>query len=247
MDHHGPASFRRRIIIVVGKAETRATLEDDFHHFHVILHYDDVVRSVAAETLRYPWTSCARAADELQMIVGMTLSPEPLAIHAHADAAEQCTHMFDLAGLAIATAAKGVRERRFLATVARRDEAGIVNAVVERDGEPVLAWQVRNKLIEAPAPYHGQAIGRGFAKWVVGERPREEAETALILRRAVQVASGGNVDVDKLEKPLFPLPCYTLSPVRMDEARRMRGTRKRFEGPDAAVFTDEEQWLHDMR
>ena len=83
-------------------------LEDDFHHFRVELRHDgSLVTDVVGSGLRSPWTTCLDAGVPLRALVGTRLTTGPLAL-SHLDARQNCTHMFDLAGLIVTHAARGV-------------------------------------------------------------------------------------------------------------------------------------------
>jgi hypothetical protein len=236
--------FLRIIRLVAIDGTVRVALEDDFHHFRLILrHREGIVRSVMGESLRFPWTSCALAGMELSALEGMPLSPSLLAVNAHADAPSQCTHLFDLAGLAIAMASLGTKERCYRIVLDDPDANGCQRARIEQDGREALAWLLVNGVIEAPQAYAKRLIGRGFSQWVARERPQEEVAPALLLRRAAQISRGRSVDLDALERPPYSMPCFTLSPRRIAEARRMRGSRRDFSVPRPALFADDTAWL----
>ena len=108
--------LRRRIDIASRTGEVRAVVEDNFHHFQVTVHHhEEVVTDVIGRALRNPWTRCPLAADRLQLLIGMPLSPAATAVIERTDPRMQCTHMFDLAGLAIAAAARGIGRHLTLA------------------------------------------------------------------------------------------------------------------------------------
>lgn len=110
--------FRRRVEIVStaqdATREVRASLEDDFHHFRVWLrHCDGIVSEIGGEAVRYPYSACPQAAEQLQQLIGMPLSQIAHSVTRQTDAQHQCTHLLDLAGLAIANAARGTTQRRY--------------------------------------------------------------------------------------------------------------------------------------
>src|SRR6266511_3842032 len=100
-----PGIYRRRIRIRTAAGIARADLEDDPHRYAVIVRHDgERVSAIEGRTVRTPWTSCREATSVLDRLVGIPLSPNPLAVYASTNGREQCTHLFDLAGLAIAHA-----------------------------------------------------------------------------------------------------------------------------------------------
>lgn len=161
--------FRRRVEIVStvqdATREVRATLEDDFHHFRVWLrHCDSVVSEIGGEAVRYPYSACPLATEQLQQLVGMPLSQIAHSVTRQTDAQHQCTHLLDLAGLAIANAARGTTQRRYDIQVPDRiDER--TNPLLQRDGTTLLSWDVHGSTIEGPPPTVGPICEKG---WLAG-------------------------------------------------------------------------------
>jgi len=109
-----PGIYRRHIRLHAAPGAVRADMEDDSHRFGVIVRHDGrVVRAVEGLPMRTPWTLCSGARDLLSALVGMQLAPTPLAAARHTDQKQQCTHMFDLATLAVAHAARGIAGREY--------------------------------------------------------------------------------------------------------------------------------------
>src|ERR1051325_10121106 len=106
--------YRRRIRIPGSPRGVVSELEDDFHHFRVTVEHDgERVTAIAGEGVRFPWSTCPSAAAALQPIIGMLLSPRSTAVGEVTPARANCTHMFDLAGLAVAHAHRGNAVRQY--------------------------------------------------------------------------------------------------------------------------------------
>ena len=115
---HPYGSYRRRIRLVNEPGLVRGGLEDDFHYFRVAVRHDgSVVTDIEVEAFRWPWTTCPDAGNELQQLVGMPLSPRCLAVGDHANPRLQCTHQFDLTGLAVAHATRDEHARQYDAEI----------------------------------------------------------------------------------------------------------------------------------
>src|SRR5262245_29567242 len=100
---YGEGVYRRGFALAGGEGSVVADLEDDFHRFRVTLEHDgERVTHVLAQAFRYPWTECVGAVAVLRGLEGAALSQRPRAAARHADPRANCTHLFDLAGLAIA-------------------------------------------------------------------------------------------------------------------------------------------------
>ena len=239
-------AYRRRIrmtasVAMSNNSDVTAELEDDFHHFRVTVTHDGArVTGVRGEGVRFPWSTCPLAAGQLEPLVGMPLSVRSTAVGDVVSARDNCTHMFDLAGLAVAHAARGGGRREYDVVVSdpvddRRQ------ATLARDGEPLLDWLVDRHTILDPAPFAGQALRGGFLAWAEAAIEPDTAEAAIVLRRACHIAHGRVQDLDVYDDagPLLPImsgACFTFQPERAPVARRMKGTIRDFtDSPDGLL------------
>jgi Protein of unknown function (DUF2889) len=233
--------YRRRIRMTAPEpGVVESALEDDFHHFEVTLRHDGttVVR-VDARSVRWPWSTCPGAAVPLRALEGMALSPRCLAVGDRTDPRANCTHMFDLAGLAVAHAARvaagGATERQYDAEVpvgATLPTGDPATVRLWRDGEPALEWTlVGGGIAEAPftaAPWRG-----GFFRWADTTLPTEDAEAAIVLRRACEIGMGRGMDLDAYDTadelgPMMAGICHTMQPGVMEVALRNKGSVRDF-------------------
>jgi len=187
-------ALNRRIEIAVrpiGEArdEARAVVEDDFHHFRVTLRaWDGRVREASSQALRRPTSLCTVAGERLSELIGLELNAAAAAVSEVVDARQQCTHQFDIAALAVAALAENRPHRVYEANVTDPEDE-CATAVLKGDGETVLAWTLRRARIVEPEPYAGRTVGSGFTAFA-RTLLLDEAEAALVLRRAVFVAGG---------------------------------------------------------
>ena len=242
--------FRRRIELAGRQdqhgGQVRAVLEDDFHHFRVVVeHRGGGVTAVHGEAPRHPFTACPGAAPQLERLVGMRLDRIANSVTLRTDATQQCTHMFDLAGLAIAAAARGDRYRRYDAEVPRHVD-GRSHASLQRDGIPVLTWEVEGSTILGPAPYAGVDMRKGMARWALGALPAEEAEAALVLRRCALISLGRLKDIDREPHAHLTGRCYAQQPERAPQAIRIVGSTWDFSERPQALCMDDQAWLGDF-
>jgi hypothetical protein len=233
-----PSGAYRRSIVVSASADTvTSELEDDFHHFRVSITHDGArVTGVDAEGIRFPWATCPQAADALQPLVGMALSFRSTAVGDVVSARDNCTHQFDLAGLAVAHAARGARgERRYDVTV-RDPKNGRRQATVVRSGTEgglTLDWVVDDNTIVAPPHLAGRPLRGGFLEWAEQTLDADTAEAAIVLRRACYIAFGRRQDLDVYDDavPLLGImsgSCFTFRPERARTARRIKGSVRDF-------------------
>lgn len=236
--------LRRRIDLAGREGEVRAVVEDNFHHFRVTLFHDGkTVSDIVGQALRNPWTRCPLAANRLPLLVGMALSTRPTAVMEQADPRLQCTHMFDLAGLALAAAARGTTRRIY--EIAVPDHAGpVAEASLWRDGALILRWILDRTTITAPPPYTQMSLRKGFVDWVYARLDAEDAEAAIVLRRGVFVSGeGSRVDLDRFTRPIATGGCLVTQPEQAAQARRNVGASRDFSERAEALTLDDRQWL----
>jgi hypothetical protein len=243
-DPAGP--YRRRIRLVATAPDTvEGALEDDFHHFEVTLrHAHGRVTDVAARSRRWPWRTCPDAAANLRPIEGMDLSPRCTAVALVADPRTNCTHQFDLAGLCVAHAARGIDHRQYDAELPPTVE-GVTRPRLWRDDELVLAWTLwtdegGRRLVASP-PYDEAPWRGGFFRWADDHLDPDSAEAAIVLRRACEIGMGRGMDLEAYDVaaelgPLMGPVCYTMQPSVMPVAFRNRGSIRDFaHHPDALL------------
>lgn len=247
-----PISFRRCIALRadrhddghdVAHLRVRAALEDDFHHFRVELDIrDGRITAIQAESPRHPYSLCPAAAQALQALQGSAPDRQAHAVHRVVDPSQQCTHLLDLAGLACATAARGLAHRRYDIEVPMR-VAGRTRATLARDGVPMLAWEVLDLGITGPAPYAGVSLRHGMAQWALDHLDEDESEAALVLRRCTVISLGKGKPLDLQVHAMPTAACFAQQPERAPMALRQVGSTWDFSDRAAALCADDEAWL----
>jgi hypothetical protein len=229
--------YRRRFRIwSTDEGVVVSALEDDFHYFVVTLHHDGTtVTKIDCESKRWPWTTCPSAADPLRALEGMPLSKRFTAAAQWTDPKLNCSHQFDTACLAITHAAWGRAERVYDAEVQRRDfETGATRVRVWVDGEASFDWRLTWDGIENAEPPFDDAPWRGgFMRWADATLPPEDAESAIVLRRAADIGMGRGMDLDSIPVA-SQLPnsmtgiCHTMRPGVAEVAFRNTGSIRDF-------------------
>ena len=136
-----PGAYRRAIAINNDDGVARAEMEDDIHHFGVTVWHDGArILSAEARSVRTPWTTCAGAGLAIAALAGHALSA-PLKFSAEADRTAHCTHMLDLANLAIAHAREN-GFHRFYRIEVDYDASGDARAWLERNEKRVISWVI---------------------------------------------------------------------------------------------------------
>ena len=208
-------------------------MEDDFHHFGLKLVHDGcVVKSIEASSPRHPWTTCPGGLMEIRMLEGQALFQRASDIGQLIDMRQQCTHLFDLAGLAVAHAARGLTRRRFEIEmpgreVTARDSTGLFALAfgptvisLTRDGVHAMTWEIDADMITGPEPYAGHSMQTGFRLWTES-MPLDEAECANILRRSVMVGSSRKQSMSHIANATqmnMPGACFTFQPLQISKA-----------------------------
>ncbi|KCZ94268.1 DUF2889 domain-containing protein [Hyphomonas johnsonii] len=235
--------FRRKIDLrTEADGAVVGWLEDDFHHVGLTLEHDGGrISAIRVISERLPFSSCPFAAANLQALVGQRMSTRCTDIGALVQMRQQCTHMFDLAGLAMAHCARNIGHRHYEAVIPDRDivawEAGKRRllgpgkAWLLCNGEEVLHWQLDRRQITGPENWAGQPLVEGF-RARTETMSLDEAEAASVLRRAIMVSSGRTLDPDLFTRASERGQsgvCYTFLKENRDAALRMFGSTLNYE------------------
>ncbi len=243
-------TFRRRIVVrEIDDRSATGELEDDFHHFRVDLHHDGVtVLGIDGSGMRGPWTTCMDAGEPLRAIEGLALSTHPTVL-AGADARSNCTHLFDLAGLVITHAARGLdghdgADRRYDIAITD-DETGARRVTLWRDGAATLLWQLRDGEIGWPDEWVGAPLRARFIPWACDRFAGDDdaAEAAIVLRRAIDISRGRAMDLDCMEtaEPLLSMMdgiCHSMTAANAPVAIRSKGSARDFSDHAALLLGD---------
>jgi hypothetical protein len=248
LEGYGEGVFRRRILLEARDGRVVGELQDDFHHFAVdVTHDGSQVTAARGGGLRVPWTTCPGAIPPLERLRGLHLTTALRAAARHTDPRLQCTHLLDLASCAIAHAARCVegapgRVRRYDVEIPDRVR-GRTLATLERDGRPVLAWEIDRNEIVAPDPFAGHSVaGRGFAEWADQALEVDLSEAAQVLRRACLISIGRRYDFARVRSArdfgeAVGGACHTFSPAHVGEAGKIPGSRLAPGSEPRAIFT----------
>jgi hypothetical protein len=230
--------YRRRIRIRTEPGEARADLEDDPHRYGVIVRHDGArVVSVEGLSLRTPWDLCTDAAAMLSRLVGMPLADDFNQVYLHTDGGMQCTHMFDMAGLAIAHAARGTKLREYDFEVVWSDGWERQSANMYVNGASYLSWTVQNSRILSPEPFAGLDL-RTMRSWITANyTDPDQLEAVMLFRRAMHISGSRRLDLDTIPNAAATGhsmgACYVLQPGIGERAQRVRGATRNFgDSPD---------------
>jgi hypothetical protein len=240
-------AYRRRIrATTVEPGVVVSALEDDFHVFIVTLRHDGTqVVDVECESRRWPWSTCPAAAESLKALAGMPLSRRFTGAGEWTDPKVNCTHQFDAACIAITHAAWGREQRQYDVEVPKRDMAtGASHVRLWVDGETRLDWNVTwSGIVDAQPPFDDAPWKGGFMRWADANLPAQDAECAIVLRRATDIGMGRGMDLDaipvatQLPKSMAGI-CHTMQPGVAEVAFRHVGSIRDFARTPAELLAD---------
>lgn len=248
---------RRKILLTAQNPQTVTVwLEDDFHHFGLSVEHDGVhVVSVKALAKRHPYTTCQGAIEPIKSLVGTKLFARASEVGKYINMRLQCTHLFDLAGLAISHIVSGRQSRLYEALVTDREinsigedsrrVLGAGKAELYVDGDTVLSWEIDRQEITAPPDTAGQSLRDGFRHWTENME-LERAEYATILRRAIMIAGGRSATRFKIPLPgqrNLPQVCHTFQKSVRDDAQWINDSVVNWEKDGQKMLSFAEQGL----
>jgi hypothetical protein len=224
--NYGQGIFRRRIRLENINNYVLAELEDCNHGFRLRLYHDHkTISAIEVETLRYPLSTCSNAGQPLQALLGCALTTQIDRILKYTRPRDNCTHLFDLASLAIVHATRAERTRIYDIEVPDSTSA-TSDLLVRCNGELIHQWQAREHKLCAPAALNDKPLMKGFYLWVFKQFSGEQLEAALVLQKGYFVSRARHLDLDAsagmaASGDLFMLgACYTYSPAIVDKAFR---------------------------
>ena len=224
--------YRRRIDIEPSDAGVTAEMEDHHHHFRVVLQHDGVAFTAATATgIRAPWETCGAGGAAIGALVGITIDDAADPRTWGADRSIHCTHVDDLALLAVRHARGGAVHYRVRVWPAARAHR---TAVLERNGVDVMRWDLDGRVATFVERGDAVSVDRDeFLPWIRSTLDADGIEQAMILRRATSLAIGNAFDLDDYATAVDVHPadetCHTYRAEIALTARRVRGSSRPLE------------------
>jgi len=226
----GSGLCRRWIHVTREKGRVAADLADNFHEMSCTIEHDgEQVTGVVGQTVRIPTSACPAAASLLPELIGTSLKQSPALYYQDSRARRHCTHLYDLAILAIRHAARGGGTTEYVAVVPDETDRP-VEIGIDRDGDPVHRWEIRNGVIVSPQQLAGRTLGRGFARWAAAHWSDDEFDAATILSRTWLIAIGRQYAIDRVAgQPVTRNQemigrCFAYDPVRASDTVFVAGS-----------------------
>ncbi len=239
----GRGALRRRIRLIAAGNEVRAGVEDAYHSFRMTLRHDgERIVDLVPQFQRVPLTTCPSAALPLRRLIGTPLKSPWRELATRESPRSHCTHLFDLAILAMAQALRG-GTRTYDVTVPD-EHPGPVWTTLQRDGETLFRWRTYQARILEPLELADKPLLRGFSRWAMTRFEGDELEAALVLHKGYFVSRARAWDVEAgADKPvvhhtMMRDACHSYSEPQMSIAIRQRGTTIDTSDPSVALLTD---------
>ena len=215
--------FRRRIRIMPERFSVTAALEDDVHAMAVTLEHDDeLIIRVTPHMARWPWSNCPGAKAVLeQTFIGLPIcSADP-----RSRKRLNCTHLYDLAELAVSHA---VDTDATVYDIAVSDTIdGHNRAELLLNGELSLAFDLIEDVVQAPEAAKGLHLMH-LREWTTTLSGKER-EWARILQWVSLIAHSRQMSwtIGEVPDPQMGESCFNYQPESRKTTRRV-GPRQDF-------------------
>lgn len=174
-----------------------ATLDDNHHAMWCRLHHDgQAAVRVESGMPRVPLTTCPAAAALLDELIGLPLSTVRSDLFAGGRARRQCTHLFDIAALALLFA-NAPEDSRTIDVVIPDDLAGRLTVSGMLNGETAIEFVVQSERIASPPELAGQHLKLGYVPWASARFGGAYLDVALMMQKAFMVAEGWPYLIDR--------------------------------------------------
>lgn len=226
---YGRGVYRRRIRLVNAVGRAYASVFDDYHDMRCVVEHDAVrVTGVVGDIVRAPFTTCPSAGAALRELVGLPLAASRGELYGAGRPQRNCTHLLDIAVLAMQFALSSSSEQVFDLEVPDETEDGAVLLALV-GGKVVHKWRVVGETIQFPSAFEGRRLFGGFAAWAEANFADLELDAALALQKAVFVARGRRYLLDQQgrgtlqSQPERIGACFTFSEPQFSIARTVPG------------------------
>ncbi len=239
---YGCGIFRRRVRLAVDTHRVAVDLEDSNHAFRLALGHDgERITTVEPQSVRHPFTTCPEAGGYLRSLVGLPLDPRP-EVRRLVETRFGCTHLTDMAGLALAHLRDTGLVRLYDIAVDDERDDGRTRARITCDDEEVFDWTIARHAIVAPEAHSGRPMMQGFHAWAREAFAGLPLEAAIALQRGYFVAQARRY----LSTPERDFPaigdgmpdgvCYSYSAPAVQRALRVAGSKRDFTTDTSALL-----------
>ena len=193
---YGTGTYRRRIVLSRAGARLHAALLDDYHAMEMALTVrDGVISAVEAAMERYPKTTCPGAATALTALKGLPVADPSLRLKG-VDRGGQCTHLVDMAALALLWLRDDGDRWVIEVALSDADADRRQDLSITVNGQRALRWALQDEAIVTPRSHAGRRFFSGYARWVEATFPPREGSLWMVAQMTVFVAQGRAFLVD---------------------------------------------------
>jgi len=228
---YGRGIFRRRVVLISQEMSVRAGVEDAYHSFRLTLKHDrHAVVALDAQALRVPLSTCPAATIALSRLVGTPLDASLSSLRREHSPRSHCTHLYDLASLALAHALRQGR-RQYDVEIPDEYPGAAWSRVLLNDVE-VHRWQTYRNTIQAPDTLRGHPLLRGFNEWAQRAFTGDALEAARAFQQGyfVSRARPWGIEADAGQSVAHHAAmrgaCFSYAPEVMATAIRLAGTTR---------------------
>lgn len=220
-----------------GPGRIEAALEDIRHAMICTVSHDGrQITGIEADFRRYTLPLCPGASEPLKALVGMPLATGTSEFFANGRARQNCTHMLDLAWLAIRHATRDERVGEWNYEIEIPDAlTGPQRGTLRRNGVTVQDWTVENNRIVTPDALAGQSLGGGFTRWLTTQSGLSDlgVEEALVLHKGFFMVGARRFGVPEGElddgfRKAVTGACFGYAPERIEHAFGLSGMERDF-------------------
>ena len=223
---YGQGIYRRRTLLSRKPGAIEVVMEDCSHAMKLLMqHQAGNITDLQGEVIRAPVTSCRGAPGQLTDLIGLPLSDNADIYRQHSPQHHHCTHLYDMALLAIEFAQREEELQQF--DVAVGDEVdGAIDGKIFLNHRLIHHWVVRQGKLAEPTEFAGQSAFKGFAHWAKSQFSGDALLCAFGLQRGLMVANARRWDMAALAgepaDTFCPPPgaCYSYSKGREKTALR---------------------------
>ena len=230
---YGSGYYRRRIRLTQADQDVLAEMEDDMHAMKCrVAHDGRFVTGVEADFHHYPLTTCPGATAPLRDLVGLPVGVTTVELFAGGRGRDNCTHMLDLAWLALRHIGHDQAVRLYAIDIPD-GRGGVQYAHLFLDDKPCLEWRLEKGIITTPGTFEGRNPLRGFTNWAIASLDEKLLEAALVLQKGVFVSATRQLvmptgPLTKAEQQGLAGVCFGYGPERVGSAARRQQGRRDF-------------------
>lgn len=226
---YGSGTYRRRVRLRKAAGTSLAMLDDNHHAMWVRLRHDgSKVIAVESDMIRIPADTCPGAQALLADLRGVSVTSTTDELFAGGRARRNCTHLFDMAVLALAFIQEP-QDRRTIDIILPDDVSGRRRVQAFVDGQLIHDWTLEGEIVVAPAALAGRDLTRGFIGYAHATFDGIARDAASMIQKGVIVSRGrqrivtANAGQSLHDATDMLGACYTYSEPRFSRARESGG------------------------